>query len=45
MSSTPGVVFLIEAMYSEILRPGISPPSPGFAPCAIFICKSFAFTR
>ena len=31
-------------MYSEIFLPGISPPSPGFAPCAILICRSRALT-
>ena len=32
-------------MYSDILLPGICPPSPGFAPCAILICKSVEFTK
>ena len=32
ISSTPGVVFLMDPIYSEILLPGIWPPSPGFAP-------------
>ena len=25
-------------MYSDTLRPGSCPPSPGLAPCAILIC-------
>ena len=32
-------------MYSDTLRPGSWPPSPGFAPCAILICSSRALTR
>ena len=33
------------AMTSFTLNPGSCPPSPGLAPCAIFICISSAFTR
>src|SRR6266702_1925602 len=32
-------------MYWSTLWPGSCPPSPGFAPCAILICSSSAFTR
>src|SRR3970040_1562025 len=32
-------------MYSDTLRPGNCPPSPGFAPCAILICSIFALAR
>src|SRR2546426_2745747 len=32
-------------MVSSTLWPGSSPPSPGFAPCAILICISSEFTR
>ena len=42
INSTPGVVRRMDAMYSLILCPGISPPSPGFAPCAILIWRSLA---
>src|SRR6266480_3261043 len=32
-------------MYSETLRPGSWPPSPGLAPCAILICSISALAR
>src|SRR6516164_1813079 len=32
-------------MILSTLRPGSWPPSPGFAPCAILICRSSALTR
>ena len=32
-------------MLSSTLRPGSSPPSPGFAPCEILICSSSALAR
>src|SRR5215813_10289953 len=32
-------------MYSETLRPGSWPPSPGLAPCAILICSISAEAR
>src|SRR5690606_5513911 len=32
-------------MLSSTFLPGSSPPSPGFAPCAILICSSSAFAR
>ena len=35
----------MDPIYSEILLPGIWPPSPGFAPWAILICKSVEFTK
>ena len=45
ISPTPGVECLIRAICSSTLRPGSSPPSPGFAPCAILICNSSALVR
>ncbi|MNC89820.1 hypothetical protein D3C83_58180 [compost metagenome] len=45
MSSTPGVEKRSSAMYSETLRPGSCPPSPGFAPWAILICSISALAR
>ena len=35
----------MRAMFSSTLRPGSSPPSPGFAPCEILICSSSALAR
>ena len=32
-------------MTASTLWPGSCPPSPGFAPCAIFICIISAFVR
>ncbi len=45
MSPTPGVECRVFAIHGYTLWPGSSPPSPGFAPCAILICRSSAFTR
>ena len=45
ISPTPGVEWRTRAIVSSTLWPGSSPPSPGFAPCAILICSSSALTR
>ena len=37
---TPGVESLNFAISSVTLKPGNWPPSPGLAPCAIFISNS-----
>src|SRR5580704_15331397 len=42
---TPGVEYLVFAIHGYTLCPGSWPPSPGFAPCAILICRSSALTR
>ena len=42
---TPGVECLSLAISSVTLKPGNCPPSPGLAPCAIFISISFALLR
>src|SRR6266567_3998334 len=42
---TPGVEYLVVAIHGYTLLPGSWPPSPGFAPCAILICRSSALTR
>src|SRR5678816_1391689 len=42
---TPGVERRVFAIHGHTLWPGSSPPSPGFAPCAILICRSLALTR
>src|SRR5262249_24196581 len=41
----PGVEYLVLAIHGYTLCPGSWPPSPGFAPCAILICRSSALTR
>ena len=45
MSEIPGMEWRVRAMTSSTLNPGSCPPSPGFAPWAILICISSAFTR
>ena len=45
MSPTPGVEYRVPAIHGYTLCPGSCPPSPGFAPCAILIWRSSAFTR
>src|SRR5436190_10660403 len=45
ISPTPGVECRVCAIHGHTLYPGSSPPSPGFAPCAILICRSVALTR
>ena len=35
----------VAAIHGKIFRPASWPPSPGFAPCAILICRSSALTR
>ena len=45
MSPTPGVEYRVPAIHGYTLCPGSWPPSPGFAPCAILIWRSSAFTR
>ena len=45
MSDMPGIEWRVLAMTSSTLNPGSCPPSPGFAPCATFICISSALTR
>ena len=45
ISPTPGVECRIRAILSSTFLPGSSPPSPGFAPCAILICSSSAFAK
>ena len=45
MSEMPGMEWRVLAITSFTLNPGSCPPSPGFAPCATFICISSAFTR
>src|SRR3954452_5412027 len=45
ISSPPGVAERGSGMYSETLRPGSWPPSPGLAPCAILICSISALAR
>jgi hypothetical protein len=45
MRGTPGLEFLSRAMYALTFFPGSWPPSPGFAPCAIFISICSAFTK
>ena len=35
----------MRAIVSSTFGPGNSPPSPGFAPCAILICNSSALVR
>src|SRR5438552_6342425 len=42
---TPGVEYRTLAIQGYTLLPGSWPPSPGLAPCAIFICSSRALTR
>src|SRR6202020_651345 len=42
---TPGVLYLVLAIHGYTLLPGSWPPSPGFAHCAILICRSSALTR
>src|SRR6266566_2584832 len=42
---TPGVEYLVLAIHGYTLVQGSWPPSPGFAPCAILICRSSALTR
>src|SRR3954468_22876327 len=42
---TPGVAWRVLAIHGHTLLPGSWPPSPGFAPCAILICRSSALTR
>ena len=41
----PGMEYLVFAIILSTLWPGSWPPSPGFAPWAILICISSAFTR
>src|SRR5580698_7286110 len=45
MSPTPGVEYRVLAIHGYTLCPGSWPPSPGFAPWAILICRSSALTR
>ena len=45
MSDTPGVEWRNWAISSVTLWAGNCPPSPGFAPCAILICKIRALAR
>ena len=45
ISPTPGVACRVLAIHGHTLLPGSWPPSPGFAPCAILICRSSALTR
>src|SRR5487761_549814 len=45
ISPTPGVEWRTRAIALSTLWPGNWPPSPGFAPCAILICKTSALTR
>src|SRR3982750_4361513 len=45
MSPTPGVAWRVLAIHGHTLLPGSWPPSPGFAPWAILICRSSALTR
>ncbi len=45
MRPTPGVEWRTRAMILSTLWPGNCPPSPGFAPWAILIWMSSAFTR
>ena len=42
---TPGVACRVLAIHGHTLLPGSWPPSPGFAPWAILICRSSALTR
>src|SRR2546426_1763875 len=42
---TPGVEYRVLAIHGYTLCPGSWPPSPGFAPCEILICRSSALTR
>ena len=41
----PGVEYLNLAISSLTFPPGSCPPSPGFAPCAIFIWSTSALTK
>src|ERR1700720_4177538 len=45
INPTPGVECRTRAMMASTLWPGSCPPSPGFAPCAILICRTSALTR
>ena len=45
ISVMPGFAYLNVAISLSTLSPGSWPPSPGFAPCAILICITSAFTR
>ena len=45
ISPTPGVECRTLAIALSTLWPGSWPPSPGFAPCAILICRTSALTR
>ena len=45
ISPTPGVEWRTRAIALSTLCPGSWPPSPGFAPCAILICRTSALTR
>ena len=37
ISPTPGVEWRVCAIQGYTLRPGSCPPSPGFAPCALYL--------
>src|SRR3954470_3400554 len=45
ISPTPGVEYRVFAIHGYTLAPGSWPPSPGFAPWLILICRSSALTR
>ena len=45
ISPTYGVEFLTLAIKGFTFGPGSWPPSPGLAPCAIFICISSALDK
>ena len=45
IKSIPGIAWRTFPIFSFTFLPGSLPPSPGFAPWAIFICISLAFTK